>query len=189
MAPNSEPEDVGYFASLELLLAQARAKQSLLHAIVNVPFHDPAYATSFDIGIIVLLLVNKPAGTIDRIALSDTEQAKGAVRMSEKPFESIKIPLGHKGNIIAQAIESRRPHHTSDWQYLFTPALTPQAARFNQAGAGIECSYVYPLAGVQDGGALIYSYYQPSSNISPRHKHFMKRYTELVVHRLNLLDD
>lgn len=173
-----------YFAAIETLLKAASSDEQLFHAIVNAPFRNPVFATSLDLGIVVLLLVNTAQGTIDRIALSNTPQAHGAVKMSEKPFESIKIPLGHKGNSIAEAIESGKPHYTSDWQYLFAPAMSMQAARFNQAGAGIESSYVYPLLNARDGGALIFSYYQPPSNIGSRHRTFMKHYSSLVAARL-----
>src|SRR5207253_8708356 len=68
-----------------------------------------------------------------------TPAADGAVKMSEKPFADIKIPLAHKRNIIAKAIASGEPQMTADWELLFVPALSAQAARYNQAGAGIEC--------------------------------------------------
>jgi hypothetical protein len=151
---------------------------------VNAPFHNPVLSTSFDLGIVVLLLADPATQTINRVALSDTDAAIGAVKMSEKPFHEIKIPLNHSHNIIAQAIATGKPHYTSDWQYLFVPAMSAQAARFNQAGAGIECSHVYPLIGVQSGGALIFSYYQPAANITLRHKEFMQAYTDLAAQAL-----
>lgn len=183
MTSHLSPQDTAYFNELQRLLRETNASD--VHELtVNAPFTSPVHATSLDLGIVVLLLVNQSAGTIDRIALSDTPQAHGAVKMSEKPFKSIKIPVGYKGNIIAEAIASNKPHHTTDWQYLFIPAMHPQAARFNQAGAGIECSYVYPLTGTKDGGALIFSFYQPASNIGPRHKSFMAFYSQLVIDTL-----
>jgi hypothetical protein len=174
-----------YYRKLEKLLIQT-AEEGLFAAIVNAPFHNPVRATDIDLGIVVFLLVNLATGTIDRIALSDTEQARGAVNMSEKPFHHIKIPVGYHGNIIANTIDTGRPHHTADWQYLFAPDLSPQAARFNQAGAGIECSYVYPLK-ARDGGALIFSFFQPLHHIGEPHKAFMKAYCALVTDRLRRL--
>lgn len=168
-----------YLQSIKSLLEAAKNEEELLEAVVNAPFYDPIKATKLDLGIVVLLLVNKKQVTIDRVALSDTEQAKGAVRMSEKPFKEIKIPLGHPVNIIARAIESGEAKYVSDWQYLFTPALSPRAARFNQAGAGIEFSCVYPLK-ARDGGALIFSFFQVSNNIQEKHYHFMTYYARLV---------
>jgi hypothetical protein len=127
----------------------------------------------------VFLLVNKKTGNIDRVALSDTNSAKGAVNISDKPFKEIKIPLDYTKNIIAKAIASTKPQATSDWKYLFTPDLSSSSARFNQAGAGIECSHVYPLT-ARDGGALIFSFYQPMDQIGTKQHAFMDRYSNLV---------
>ena len=168
-----------YLHSIKNLLNAAKNEEELLEAIVNAPFYDPIKATKLDLGIVVLLLANKKEGTIERVALSDTEQAKGAVRMSELPFREIKIPLGHPVNAIAQAIESGEIQSVSDWQFLFTPALSPRAARFNQAGAGIEFSCVYPLK-ARDGGALIFSFFQVSNNIRQKHHQFMTYYARLA---------
>jgi len=151
----------------------------LFEAIVNAPFHDKIRATEMDLGIVVLLLVNRAAGTIDRIALSDTEQAAGAVKMSEKPFKEIRIPVGYKDNLIAEAIETGRPQYVSDWKFLFAPALGSHAARFNQAGGGIEFSAVYPLK-ARGGGALIFSFYQIHANIGAEQYSLMEQYAALV---------
>src|SRR5688572_13179335 len=136
--------DSDYAGSLKPLL-RSRSDAELFESIVNAPFSNPVAATELDLGIIVLLLVDKQAGIIDRVALSDTVHAAGAVKMSEKPFRAIKIPLNHEVNAIARAIREGKLQTVSDWKYLFVPDLSPRAARFNQAGAGIEFSCVYPL--------------------------------------------
>lgn len=168
---------------IKKLLSDARNDAELFETIVNAPFHDKVRSTRLDLGIIVLLLTNRNEGTIDRIALSDTEQAAGAVKMSEKPFRDIRIPLDDKDNLIAQAIKSGEVQHVSDWKYLFTPELSPRAARFNQAGAGIEFSCVHPFA-ARGGGALIFSFFQEHKNIEDGHQRFMRAYTKLVDERL-----
>lgn len=167
-------------AQLQKLLTDTATDAELFTAVVNAPFEDKLAAVGLGLGIVVLLLVDAAGGTIDRIALADTEFAKGAVQMSMKPFHHIKIPLGHPENIIAKAIAANEPQLTSDWKYLFTPELSPKAARFNQAGAGIGCSVVYPLPGAREGGALIFSYFCPSSDITAKHHDFMRMYSDLV---------
>ena len=167
-----------YFQHINQLLNAAENDATLFEAIVNAPFHDPVSATDLDLGIVVFLLVNHESRTIDRIALSNTELAAGAVRMSEKPFREIKIPLGYEGNLIARAIDTGKPQFVTDWQYLFIPALNARAARFNQAGAGIEFSGIYPLTSRE--GAIIFSFYQSSSNIGAKHRHFMQAYAQAV---------
>lgn len=174
-----------YLAGLKAALDDTKDGAQLLETIVNAPFCDKAQTTSLGLGIVVLLLVDKTTRTIDRIALSRTEHADGAVSFSAKPFKEIKIPLDYDKNIISKAIATGEYQMTDDWQYMFIPALTPQEARFNQAGAGIGCSVVYPLSGVRDGGGMIFSYYEPLECINSSHHDFMKAYVELVAESLS----
>ena len=173
-----------YFKKLEETLRSAKSSKKLYKVIVNAPFDDRTTVTLLGLGIVVLLLVNRQTGTIDRIALSRTDLARDAMVMSVKPFKSIKIPIGYRGNFIAETIRSGRYQQTSDWQYLFAPDLSPDEARLNQAGAGIACSFIYPLKAL-DGGALIFSYYVPLNKISLEHKNFMFRYSKLVASSLS----
>lgn len=174
-----------YLKQLEDFLSTAKNDRDLFEAIVNAPFSDRRRVTLLGLGIVVFLLVNKKTKHIDRVALADTELAKGTVDMSVKPFEEIKIPLNYHGNFIAEAIRSGRYQCTSDWRYLFAPALTPEEARLNQAGGGISCSFIYPLVGARDGGAMIFSYFVPMDKIDNEHKDFMFRYAKLVANALN----
>ena len=118
---------------------------------------------------------------IDRVALSDTEPAKGAVNISTLPFKKIKIPLNDSNNAIAQAITTKQPQTVADWKFLFTPAMDEVSARHNQSGAGIGTSLVYPLiAGRSRLGAMIFSLYQPPSNLRRRHFDFAEAYAAVV---------
>jgi hypothetical protein len=177
-------ENGAYYSHLAELLEAPKNRDDLYKAIVNTPFSDKMRSTLMGLGIVVLLLVNKKKGTIDRIALSDTYHAKGSTRMSVKRFREIKIPIDDKVNIIAKAIRTEHPQLTSDWQYLFIPDLSPEEARLNQASAGIGCSSVYPLAGFKDGGAMIFSYYLMPSEIGSEQREFMQKYSRLVSKRL-----
>lgn len=159
----------------------ATNESNLRNAIVNAAFDDPTKATSLSLGVTVLLVVDSKNMTINRVALSDTDSAKGAVRMSAKPFTEIKIPLNHEENIIAKAIKTQEFQMTSDWADMFVPALTPVQARFNQAGAGIGCSVVYP---VNNETAMIFSFYTQPEKIGGRHYKFMEKYTSLVAEYL-----
>jgi hypothetical protein len=174
-----------FLKQLSDILSVAKTDAQLFEFIVNAPFHDVVKATELDLGIVVFLQVNKQTNTIDRVALSDTEAATGAVRMSEKPFHEIKIPLNHPKNAIAHAISTGAPQFVGDWKYLFIPAMDTHAARFNQAGAGIEFSAVFPLK-ARDGGALIFSYFQVNHNIRYEHHEFMQNYVSIVERHLSL---
>lgn len=152
----------------------------LFVALVNTPFQVNKIETAFlFLGIIVLLKVDREEGVINRIALSDTELASRTTQVSSVPFSDIKIPLDHSENIIAKAIQTGKPQDTTDWKFLFEPALKPDQARINQASAGIAYSAVYPLK-ERDGGALIFSFYQYPQEIGSSQEKFMQRYTALV---------
>lgn len=157
----------------------------LFHAIVNTPFEHPVETAFLFLGIIVLLIVNKETGNIDRVALSNTELAKNTTDVSYVPFSEIKIPADDPENIIAKAIRSGEPQDTTDWKFLFTPALTADQARLNQASGGIAYSAVYPLQ-CRNGGAMIFSYFQYMHNIGEAQRAFMKSYSELVAKRLQV---
>jgi hypothetical protein len=172
-------DDAAYYTKLKEELQHAKNDHELFDAIVNTPFNDKLKSSLLGLGIIVFLLVNKKTGTVDRVALSKTEQAEGAVRMSAKPFKDIIIPLDAEDNIIVQAIKTGKYTETDDWQYLFLPSLTQEEARFNQAGAGIGYSAVYPLTGKRKGALIFSHFYTPDKIGKPQHI-FMQHYSELV---------
>lgn len=183
MKYNSSLED--YFSKIKTVLAEAQSEEILFNSIVNAPFHNKLHTTSMDLGIVVLLTVDKKSKTIHRTALSDTEPARWAVKMTPIPFRDIKIPLDDKENIIAKAVQTGKPQKTADWKYLFVPALSAEASRFNQAGAGIACSFVYPLKDRSGKGAMIFSFYQPIANITPKHIDFMDKYSAIASEALS----
>lgn len=185
MILSSRLDSEQYQAKLRDILSGAKNEHQLYERIVNAPFQDRHWTTLLGLGIVVLLLVNKKAGTIDRIALSDTDLAHSTVQISVKPFRAIKIPIGYKGNLIAEAIRSGRYQMTSDWQYLFAPALSPEESRLNQAGGGIGCSFIYPLKEAGDGGAMIFSYYVTPDKITDEHREFMYRYSRMAASKLS----
>jgi hypothetical protein len=160
-------------------LQSAQSDKQLFEDIVNIPFTFRVELALLFLGIIVLLLVDKESGTINRIALSNTELAKNTTKVSYVPFNEIKIPLTNPENLIAKAIATATPQGATDWKYLFVPALNEEQARINQASGGIAYSAVYPLAS-RGGGALIFSYFQYQSNIGKDQEDFMERYTALV---------
>ncbi|HSX46272.1 MAG TPA: hypothetical protein VLG27_04730 [Candidatus Saccharimonadia bacterium] len=171
------------YEQLQKLLATAKNDKELFQRIVDTPFEQRLQTAFMFLGIIVLLLVNKKSGTIDRIALSNTDFAKNTTLVSVVPFEKIKIPVETRGNIIALAIKSGEQQDTTDWRFLFNPVLTAQQARINQASAGIAYSAVYPLK-ARDGGAMIFSYYQYEQGIGRDQMQFMNRYSKMVERHL-----
>jgi hypothetical protein len=175
------------YGELEAMLqvAQPKGDEALFKAIVNSPFRYKLEMAFLFLGITVFLKVNPQTKTIDRIALSDTDLAKNTTTVSVVPFHEIKIGIDEPENIIAQAIRTGKPHDTTDWKYLFTPALTGEQARVNQASAGIAYSAVYPIE-ARDGAAMIFSYFQYQEGIGAPQQDFMRRYIEIVTKQLKL---
>lgn len=172
------------YKELDKILAKASGDKELFHSIVNAPFEQCKVQTTFlFLGIMVLLLVDKKTGMIERIALSDTDFAKRTTEVSVVPFKKIKIHMNEPENIIATAIRTSKVESTTDWKFLFTPSLTAEQARINQANAGIAYSAVHPLS-ARDGGALIFSYYQYQDMIGDLQHDFMKKYSDFVDRRL-----
>jgi hypothetical protein len=179
MPADSRDQPTIQYEMLKKLLKGAKTDRELFEKIVNAPYGYPVETAHLFLGIIVLLQVNKKDGTIDRIALSDTELAKNTTDVSVVPFKSIKVPLDYPENIISTAVKTNEPQDTTDWKFLFQPALTAQQARINQASGGIAYSAVYPLVS-RNGGALIFSYYQYQGKIGQLQEEFMNRYSSLV---------
>jgi hypothetical protein len=175
------------FSSTEHLLSATQSKQDLYTAIVNGPFKEQLFVTSLGLGIVVLLLVNNKSGTLDRIALSSNDLAAGAIKMSAKPFHEIKIPLTYKKNILIKAIDTGKHQQTENWANMFSPELTPQEARFNQSGAGIDCSVAYPLLDNENTpiGVMIFSYFEPLGQITNEHLDFMQSYANIASRALS----
>lgn len=157
--------------------------ERLFNVIVNAPFINRLDAASIFLGVVVLLQVNKKDQTIDRIAICNTEIADRTKDRSVKRFEDIRIPLGHPENAIAQVIETGKPQDVLDWKYLFVPEMNARDSRYNQADGGIAFSSVHPLT-ARDGGAMIFSYFQPRELMDEHYQEFMKRYVALVDARL-----
>jgi hypothetical protein len=172
------------YEALKRSLQSAKDDAELFKVIVNCPFdYNKIQTASLFLGIVVLLQVNKKTKTIDRVALSDTELANNTTQVSVLPFKEIKIPLDYRENIIAEAIKSGQAQDTTDWKFLFTPALTGEQARINQASAGIAYSAVHPIE-ARHGGALIFSFYQYQGAIGRAQHDFMENYAKIVSARL-----
>lgn len=178
--PNEIDLSVFDYPAMKALIATADSDAVRNKLIVDAPFKYKVATTFLFLGIIVLLFVDEDGKYVNRVALSNTELAKNTTEVSYVPFKEIKIPVDHPENIISVAIRTGKPQDTTDWKYLFEPALTPDQARLNQASGGIAYSAVYPLTNVKQGAAMIFSYFQYQQHIgSPQHD-FMDKYSTIV---------
>jgi hypothetical protein len=177
-----------YILELKRILEAAKSETQLYESIVNAPFYNKRVTTMMGLGFLSFVLINRTTKTIDRIAISKTDLAQGALDITVKPFRDLKVPIGYKGNAVAEAIRSGRYQQTNDWDYLLKPSLKPEEARLNQAAAGIASSFVYPLTGAKNPGAIIFQYFITLDKIESVHREFMFRYTKLVSQALSSRD-
>lgn len=165
-------------------LIRSGSSADLYNRIVNTPFLHRKDAIMLGLGIVVLLLKNTAENSIDRVALSRTEHADGAEAISVKKFKDIRIPLDAQDNVLVQVVLQDEYKFVTDWKYMFIPALSPEEARLNQAGAAIDCSVIYPLSGYTAGGCMIFSYFEPMSKLTNAHHKFMAAYSATCAQEL-----
>lgn len=178
------------FDELSRSLAAVDSFEDLKMTIVNHPFSNQYLTAHFALGIIVLLIRNDTSATLDRVAISNTEMAHGAMNISTVPFRDIKIPLDYEDNILVKALTTQKMQITDDWSEMFSPVLSPVEAQLNQSGAGVGSSAIQPLVSPTTNrsfGALIFSYYEPAYHIGREHAAFMRKYAEIVMDRITSL--
>lgn len=181
MAASDAPDlDEMDLKRLERELAQAKDYEELKRVIVEAPFEQPLAVASLFLCFVVLMTANEKTGVIDRVAITDTELARNTFEVTAVAFEDIKIPLHHPDNILAQTLDDGKPRDTTDWYYTFTPAMTGDQARINQASAGAAYTAVYRLDIPHGGGILSFSYYQYASSIGEQQRKFMSGYAKIV---------
>lgn len=177
--------DDSYYEELQVILNDVNNDEKFYQNIVDAPFHNKFYSTLLGLGFLAYLKENEQSGTLDRISISDTYSAQGAIKMTDKAFHDMKVPLSHKTNIVITAIETGRFQQTSDWHLLTDPAVTAEDSRFNQAAAGISSSVVYPLPSTTPKGAIIFQYYLNMPEVVEMHHNFMLRYCNMVSSAIN----
>src|SRR5687767_7097737 len=112
------------YRELKKHLDNCKTESELLNKIVNLPFEYRLQSAQLLLGIISLVFVNQKTGTIDRIALSETEFANNVKNISIIDFKDIKIDINSKENITAAAIRDQRPKDTTDWNDLLVPVIS-----------------------------------------------------------------
>jgi hypothetical protein len=179
-----------YFIELKDILNRQKSRRQLYQSIVDAPFQgkNKFNSTLLGLGFLAFLQVNESSRTLDRITISDTPSALGAINMTMKAFNDMKVPLNHKGNIILTAIRTGAHQQTTNWHYLTDPAVTEVESRMNQAAAGMASSVVYPIMETKPKGAIIFQYFINMDEITSAHHNFMFRYIKIVSSALNSIN-
>ncbi len=161
---------------LSTLDFQELAKNSVNGILTELGYLNLGYK------IIVLALINEQTGTLDRIAISETEEARKALQITPVPFHEITIPLTEDKNVSIAAIKTGQMQITDNWYNLLRPVYKPEEAVKVQEIVGIKVSVVYPL--ISQGkpiGVLIFSMKKDYSQVSEEEKDVLEGFKDLVA--------
>lgn len=165
---------------LEKIILRELDFNSVVEAVVNGLLDELGY---LDLGykIIVLTLVNDDKKVLERVSLSQTDEAARALAASAVPFHDIEIPLSASNNLLIKTINQKRPHVTTYWPELFVPVLSDEEALRNQKAAGINTSLTYPVVvrGVVIG-VLIFSMTKKETEVSEEERDLLNGFTDIV---------
>lgn len=131
--------------------------------------------------IIVLALVNEKKNILERIAISETPDAKRALEITPVPFHEINIPLTDPSNISIKALKTQSITVTNNWCDILCPVYTPDEAQQVQTTLGIKTSMVYPVISQEKAiGILIFSMIKNYQQVSEEEKDILSGFTDLV---------
>lgn len=185
----SSSTPIGMPQKKESLQALWRLVQAML---VNLEFENVAEKVVNDIldelgylqlgyRIIVLALVNKSSGYLERIAISETEEAKKALKLSPVPFKEIRIPLDETDNLSIRSLNDKSSYKTRNMFDILKPIYTSEQAAVIQKGIGIKASLVFPLIFRNESiGILIFSMNKDYEEVTEEENDLIKGFVDLV---------
>src|SRR3989344_5808358 len=131
--------------------------------------------------IIVLALVNNNTGYLERIAISETAEAKKALKLTPVPFKEIRIPLNDVSNLSIHAMRDGSVYKTRSWYDILRPVYTPEQADIIQKAIGIKASMVYPLFFQKNStGILIFSMNKDFKDVTNEEEDLIHGFVDLV---------
>lgn len=99
--------------------------------------------------IVVLTLVDKKSKLLKRYSVTQTVEAKRALKVMGKDFgvsfRSINIPFSAKDNASIQAINTKKPVEVHEFSKILVPGVTKEQALLAQKKSGIKSSFVFPI--------------------------------------------
>lgn len=165
---------------LQKILLDTLDYDQVVFRVVNTILFDLGF---IDLGyrIIVLTLLNKKKGVLERVALSQTDEAFQALKASAVPFHEIKIPLRANDNLLIKTLKAKKNHITHNWPEIFSPVLTSEQALTNQKAAGIKTSLLFPIT-VRDEaiGVIIFSMVKSEKDVTQEEKKLIQGFCEIV---------
>jgi signal transduction histidine kinase len=131
--------------------------------------------------IVVLALVNKETNTLERISISQTEEAKRALENTPVPFHDIRIPMTQTDNVCITCMQDNAPKIVTDWSYMFSPSYSAQEAKRMQSIVGIKTSIIYPISYHGEiRGIMIFSLIKDQKDIRDEERQLIRGLTDVV---------
>jgi len=131
--------------------------------------------------IIVLTLLDEKKENLERISISQTEEARTALRESQIPFHKIRIPVTATENASIKALMGKKAIITHSLSDILCPPLNPDHVVAVQRRLGIKTSIIYPIIFRETPiGVLIFSLIKDEDEISNEEKDLTKGFTDIV---------
>jgi signal transduction histidine kinase len=183
LRPKKTPEDKSTTESLRRLqnvILNTLDFNQVVKNSVNSVFNELGY---LDLGyrIVVLSLINEQEETLERIAISQTEDAKKALLATRVPFSKIIIPLNEADNLCVKAISTKSVYATTYWYDILRPVSNEADAAILQRKVGIKTSMIYPVfANGRAIGSIIFSMVKKYEEVTDREKELLAGFVDLV---------
>ena len=116
--------------------------ESAIQRIANIIPNELSFATG------VLAILDEEKGTLKRIAASQTQQAREAIKFINTlsvPFEKIEIPINDPRNIMARAVREKKPFVSADVFDVLGPVLSRNETQKVQEILGTKTTFAYPI--------------------------------------------
>lgn len=93
----------------------------------------------------VLALVDEKAGTLKRVAISETSGGVAALQFLEVPFSQITIKLSEKDNYCIRALKENKMMYTTNLYDVLRPVISLENSNKVQAMMGTRTTLIFPI--------------------------------------------
>jgi len=168
-------------SKLEKVILYTLDYNHLIQKVVDSMFEELGY---LDLGyrIIVLSLVDEKRGVLQRVSVSQTEEANRAVAGLPVSFKTISISLHNRKNYCIRTMKEKKPLVTHHWHHILSPPLTSIQADDLQKKIEIKTSLTYPLIVREKAiGMMIFSMIKSDKEVSKNERELLQRFVDIVA--------
>jgi len=168
------------FRELRRVLEESRSNKDVYQAIVDKPFSQTVAAAELFLGFMCVFIGNPKKKQVKLMSSSDNDFYHQSIQGYNFDSKNYHLSyLSDSDNDIVKAILTGKPQFSDDWKSYTRRTSDPEQARLNQANGGIAVNAVYPLD-IENGGALLFCFFNYQDSLGSAQKQFMKKYSHLV---------